>query len=131
MTQTVSFHRVLRCPPERVYRAFTTPSAMAKWLPPHGFTGTVHEMDAQVGGRWRMSFTNLTTGGSHSFGGRYLELVPGERLRYTATFECANRSRYEEGDHVIFVGEVERCTHRPDASPLLFHGGKFYAEHPL
>lgn len=90
MTQTVSFHRVLRCPPERVYRAFTTPSAMAKWLPPHGFTGTVHEMDAQVGGRWRMSFTNLTTGGSHSFGGRYLELVPGERLRYTATFDDPN-----------------------------------------
>lgn len=90
MPQTVSFHRVLRCPPERVYRAFTTPSAMAKWLPPHGFTGTVHEMEAQVGGRWRMSFTNLTTGGSHSFGGRYLALVPGERLRYTATFDDPN-----------------------------------------
>lgn len=89
-TNTVSFQRVLRCPPERVYRAFTTPAAMAKWLPPHGFTGTVHAMDAQVGGAWRMSFTNLTTDASHSFGGRYLELVPGERLRYTATFDDPN-----------------------------------------
>jgi uncharacterized protein YndB with AHSA1/START domain len=89
-SQTVTFQRVLRCPPERVFRAFTTPAAMAKWLPPHGFTGTVHAMDAQVGGAWRMSFTNLGTGGSHSFGGRYLELVPGERLRYTATFDDPN-----------------------------------------
>lgn len=86
-TQTVRFQRVLRCPPERLYRAFITPAALAKWLPPHGFTGTVHAMDAQVGGLWRMSFTNFTTGASHSFGGRYLELVPGERLRYTATFD--------------------------------------------
>jgi uncharacterized protein YndB with AHSA1/START domain len=89
-TNTVALHRVLRCPPERVYRAFTTPAAMAKWLPPHGFTATVHEMDAQVGGSYRMSFTNFTTGGGHSFGGRYLELVPGQRLRYTATFDDAN-----------------------------------------
>lgn len=87
MPNTVTLHRVLRCPPDRIYRAFTTPAAMAKWLPPHGFTGTVHEMDAQVGGRYRMSFTNLTTGGSHAFGGRYLELVPGEKLRYTASFD--------------------------------------------
>lgn len=90
MTHTVTLHRVLRCPPERVWRAFTTAAAMAKWLPPHGFTGTVHEMDAVVGGRYRMTFTNLTTGGGHSFGGRYLELVPGQKLRYTATFDDAN-----------------------------------------
>ncbi|MGQ3053490.1 MAG: SRPBCC family protein [Roseateles sp.] len=90
MTNTVTLHRVLRCPPERVYRAFTTPAAMAKWLPPHGFTGTVHEMDAQVGGSYRMSFTNFTNDASHSFGGRYLELVPGQKLRYTATFDDPN-----------------------------------------
>ncbi|PTT80361.1 polyketide cyclase [Pelomonas sp. HMWF004] len=90
MTHTVTLHRVLRCPPDRVYRAFTTPAAMAKWLPPHGFTGTVHEMDPVVGGSYRMSFTNFTTGDSHSFGGRYQELVLGERLRYTATFDDPN-----------------------------------------
>ncbi|KQY85353.1 SRPBCC family protein [Pelomonas sp. Root1444] len=90
MAHTITLHRVLRCPPDRVYRAFTTPAAMAKWLPPFGFTGTVHEMDAQVGGGYRMSFTNFTTGGSHSFGGRYLELVPGQKLRYTAAFDDPN-----------------------------------------
>jgi uncharacterized protein YndB with AHSA1/START domain len=90
MTNTITLHRVLRCPPERVYRAFTTPAAMAKWLPPHGFTGTVHAMDPVVGGEWRMSFTNLTTGHSHSFGGRYLALEPGRLLRYTATFDDPN-----------------------------------------
>jgi len=89
-TNTVRLHRVLRCPPERVYRAFTDPAAMAKWLPPHGFTGTVHQMDAKVGGSWRMSFTNFTTGHAHSFGGKYLELVPGERLRYTSVFDDPN-----------------------------------------
>lgn len=89
-THTVTLHRVLRCPPERLWRAFTTPAAMAKWLPPHGFTGTVHEMDARVGGTYKMSFTNLTTGGSHGFGGRYLELVPGQKLRYTAVFDDPN-----------------------------------------
>jgi uncharacterized protein YndB with AHSA1/START domain len=87
---TVELHRVFRSTPERVYRAFTTPSAWAKWLPPHGFTATVHEMDARVGGRYRMSFTNLTTGNSHAFGGEYLELKPGQRLRYTAVFEDPN-----------------------------------------
>jgi uncharacterized protein YndB with AHSA1/START domain len=90
MTNTVTLHRVLRCPPERLYRAFTTPAAMAKWLPPHGFTGTVHEMNATVGGTYKMSFTNLTTGNGHSFGGRYLELEPGKRLRYTAAFDDPN-----------------------------------------
>lgn len=90
MPSTVTFHRVLRCPPDRVYRAFTTPAAMAKWLPPFGFTCTVHAMDAQVGGSYRMAFTNHTTGGSHGFGGRYLALVPGERVQYTASFDDAN-----------------------------------------
>ncbi len=89
-TNTVTLHRVLRCPPERVYRAFTTPAAFAKWLPPHGFYATVHEADVKVGGSYRMSFTNLTTGQGHSFGGRYLELEPGKRLRYTARFDDPN-----------------------------------------
>lgn len=89
-TNTVRLHRVLACPPERVFRAFTDPAAMAKWLPPHGFTGTVHQMDAKVSGSWRMSFTNFTTGHAHSFGGKYLELVPGERLRYTSAFDDPN-----------------------------------------
>ena len=87
MSHTVELHRVLKSTPDRVYRAFTTPAALAKWLPPHGFVGTVHEMVARVGGRYRMSFTNFTTGASHAFGGEYLELVPGERLRYTDAFE--------------------------------------------
>jgi uncharacterized protein YndB with AHSA1/START domain len=90
MSQTVRLHRVLRAPPERIYRAFVDGSAMAKWLPPNGFTGQVHQMDAKVGGSWRMSFTNFSGGGSHSFGGKYLELVPGERLRYTSIFDDPN-----------------------------------------
>src|SRR3990167_3090160 len=89
-TGTVRFHRVLRAPPERVYRAFLTPDAMAKWLPPNGFTGKVHHMDAKVGGTFKMSFTNFTTEQSHSFGGEYLELVPNERLRYTDIFDDPN-----------------------------------------
>jgi uncharacterized protein YndB with AHSA1/START domain len=89
-THTVELHRVFKSSAERVYRAFVSPSAFAKWLPPHGFTGTVHEMDAHVGGRYRMSFTNLTTGHTHAFGGEYLELEPGARLRYTAEFEDPN-----------------------------------------
>jgi len=86
-TGTVRLHRVLRAPAERVYKAFLDPEAMAKWLPPHGFTGKVHEMDAQVGGGYRMSFTNFGTGKSHSFGGKYVELTPHERIRYTDQFE--------------------------------------------
>ena len=89
-TNTVQLQRVLKATPERVYRAFLTADAMAKWLPPFGFTGKVHEMDARVGGMYRMSFTNFTTGDSHSFGGEYLELVPNERLRYTARFDDPN-----------------------------------------
>ncbi len=86
-TGTVRFHRVLTAPPERVYRAFLEADAWVKWLPPHGFTGRVHEMDARVGGTYRMSFTNFSSGHGHAFGGRYLELVPHERLRYTASFD--------------------------------------------
>lgn len=89
-TGTVRLQRVLRAPPERVYRAFVDAAAMAKWLPPHGFTCTVQQMEARVGGRFRMSFTNFTTGHGHSFGGEYLELVPGERLRYTDKFDDPN-----------------------------------------
>jgi uncharacterized protein YndB with AHSA1/START domain len=89
-SNTVRLHRVLRAPPERVYRAFLDPRAMAKWLPPHGFTGEVHRMDAEVGGEWRMSFTNFSGRGSHSFGGKYLELVPGEKLRYSSVFDDPN-----------------------------------------
>lgn len=84
---TIRLHRVLAAPPERVYRAFIDAEAMAKWLPPNGFTAKVYEMDARVGGRYRMSFTNFTTGKSHAFGGTYVELVPHERLRYTDRFE--------------------------------------------
>jgi uncharacterized protein YndB with AHSA1/START domain len=89
-TGTVRLHRVLRAPPERIYGAFLNPDALSKWLPPNGFTGKVHQMDAKVGGAYRMSFTNLSSGHSHSFGGTYLELVPHERLRYTATFDDPN-----------------------------------------
>ena len=87
---TIRLHRVLRATPERVYRAFLDPAAMVKWLPPNGFTATVHHMDAKVGGGHKMSFTNFTTGKSHSFGGTYLELKPHERIRYTDKFDDAN-----------------------------------------
>ena len=83
----VRLHRVLRSTPERVYRAFLDADAMAKWLPPHGFTGKVHQIDARVGGTYRMSFTNFSNGRGHSFGGRYLELVPNQRIRHTDTFD--------------------------------------------
>jgi len=89
-TGTVRLHRVLRASPERVYRAFLDPDAMAKWVAPHGFTGTVHTMDARVGGGYRMSFKNFSTGTVHSFGGRYTELKPHERIRYTDAFEDPN-----------------------------------------
>ncbi|MDX2000190.1 MAG: SRPBCC family protein [Thermoanaerobaculia bacterium] len=87
---TVRLHRVLRASPERVYRAFLDPDAMVKWLPPHGFTGKVHHLDARVGGSYRMSFTNFSTGKSHSFGGTYTELVPNERIGYTDRFDDPN-----------------------------------------
>jgi uncharacterized protein YndB with AHSA1/START domain len=87
---TVRLHRVLQATPERIYRAFLDPDAMAKWLPPNGFTGKVHQLDAKVGGTYKMSFTNFTTGTSHSFGGTYLDLTPNERLRYTDKFDDPN-----------------------------------------
>ncbi len=89
-TNTIRLHRVLRAKPERVYRAFLDADAMSKWLPPNGFTGKVHHMDAKVGGSFKMSFTNFTTGQTHSFGGEYLELVPHERIRYTDRFDDPN-----------------------------------------
>lgn len=89
-TSTIRLHRVLRGKPERVYRAFLTPDAIAKWIPPYGFTCTVHEMKAEVGGRYRMSFTNFSTGNGHSFGGEYRELVPGEKIVYTDRFDDPN-----------------------------------------
>ncbi len=90
MPNTVQFHRVLRTTPERLYRAFIDPDALGKWLPPNGFTGKVHHMDPRVGGTYKMSFTNFTSGKSHSFGGEYVELVPHERLRWTDRFDDPN-----------------------------------------
>src|SRR3954467_128414 len=90
MPGTVKLHRVLRSKPEKVYRAFLDPDAMSKWLPPHGFTGKVHSMDAKVGGGYKMSFMNLTTRKGHSFGGTYLELVPNERIVHTDKFDDPN-----------------------------------------
>jgi uncharacterized protein YndB with AHSA1/START domain len=90
MPNTVQFHRVLRATPERVYRAFLDPDALVKWLPPNGFTAKVHHLDPRVGGTYKMSFTNFTSGTSHSFGGEYLELVPDERIRHTDRFDDPN-----------------------------------------
>ena len=87
---TIRLHRVLKAPPERVYKAFLDADAMAKWLPPNGFTGKVHHVDARVGGTYKMSFTNFSSGKSHSFGGEYLELVPNERIRHTDKFDDPN-----------------------------------------
>jgi len=90
MSGTVRLHRVIRATPERLYRAFLDADAMAKWLPPHGFTGKVHHLDATVGGTYRMSFTNFSTGHSHAFGGTYLELEPNERILHTDSFDDSN-----------------------------------------
>lgn len=89
-TSEIRLHRVVKAPPERVYRAFLDAGAMSKWFPPHGFTCKVHEMDTKVGGRYRMSFTNIATGNSHSFGGEYRELAPHARIRYSAAFDDPN-----------------------------------------
>jgi uncharacterized protein YndB with AHSA1/START domain len=89
-TSTIRLHRIVKAPPERIYRAFLNADAMAKWLPPNGFTGKVHHLDAKLGGSYSMSFTNFTTGDSHSFGGDYLELVPHERIRYSGKFDNPN-----------------------------------------
>ncbi len=90
MANTIRLHRVLRATPERIYRAFLDADAMVKWLPPHGFTGKVHHLDSRVGGSYKMSFTNFSSGGGHSFGGEYLELVPGERIKHTDKFDDPN-----------------------------------------
>jgi uncharacterized protein YndB with AHSA1/START domain len=90
MPSTIQLHRVLSAPPERVYRAFTDPDAMVKWLPPHGFTGKVHSMDLRVGGGYKMSFTNFSTKNGHSFGGKYTEIKPGELLKYIDKFDDPN-----------------------------------------
>jgi uncharacterized protein YndB with AHSA1/START domain len=90
MPNTIRLHRVLRATPEKIYRAFLDADAMAKWLPPNGFTGKVHHLEAKIGGSYKMSFTNFTTGQSHSFGGKYLELVPNQRIRHTDTFDDPN-----------------------------------------
>jgi uncharacterized protein YndB with AHSA1/START domain len=90
MPNTIRLHRVLTTSPEKVYRAFLEPDALAKWLPPNGFAGTVHQHEPEVGGTFKMSFRNFTTGHSHSFGGKYVELVPGQRLRYTNVFDDPN-----------------------------------------
>lgn len=92
MPNTIRLHRVLRSTPERVYRAFLEPAALCKWLPPNGFVCTVHQLEAKVGGVHKMSFTNFSTGHGHSFGGTYLELVPGERIRYSDRFDDAHLS---------------------------------------
>jgi uncharacterized protein YndB with AHSA1/START domain len=89
-TNTIKLHRVLHSTPEKIYRAFLEPAAMAKWLPPYGFTCTIHHMEAKVGGAYRMSFTNFGSGNGHSFGGTYVELVPNERIRYTDKFDDPN-----------------------------------------
>ena len=89
-TNTVRLHRVLKAPAERIYRAFLDPDAMAKWLPPHGFTGKVHHLEAKVGGAYKMSFTNFSTGKSHTFGGKYLELIPNQSIRHTDKFDDPN-----------------------------------------
>lgn len=89
-SHTIRLHRVVRTTPEKIYRAFLDAAAKAKWLPPHGFTATVHHLEPKVGGTYRMSFTNFTTGSSHSFGGTYVELVPHERIRYTDKFDDPN-----------------------------------------
>jgi uncharacterized protein YndB with AHSA1/START domain len=125
MPGTVTLHRVLRAPAERIYRAFIDPDAMVKWLPPHGFTGKVHSMDARVGGSYRMSFTNFSTGNSHAFGGTYLELVPGEKLRYNDQFENPDMPDTMEVTVTLKPGMVGTDVHIvqqgiPDAIPVEF-----------
>lgn len=125
MPGTVTLHRVLRAPAERVYRAFIDPAAMVKWLPPNGFTGTVHSMDARVGGSYRMSFTNFGSGKSQAFGGTYLELVPGEKLRYNDQFEDSSLPGTMEVTVTLKPGLVGTDMHIvqqgiPDVIPVEF-----------
>jgi uncharacterized protein YndB with AHSA1/START domain len=128
MPGTVRFHRVLRTTPERLYRAFLDPDAKAKWLPPHGFTGKVHHLEPRVGGTYKMSFTNFTSGKSHSFGGTYLELVPGERLKWTDRFDdpalpgemtvTVNLKRVSVGTEITIVQDGIPDVIPPDACTL-------------
>lgn len=123
MPNTVRLHRVLRAPPERVYRAFLDPDAMAKWLPPNGFTCKVFHMDAKVGGSYKMAFTNFGSGKSHSFGGEYLELVPNERIRYTDKFDDPNMTDVMQTTvslKSVFCGTELNVTQEgiPDAIPV-------------
>ena len=115
-TNTIRLHRVFRARPERIYRAFLDADAMAKWLPPNGFTAKVHHMDAKVGGKFKMSFTNFTTGKSHSFGGEYLELLPHERIRYTDNFDDPNlpggNSRDSDAEERLMRHGSEYCAGR-------------------
>jgi uncharacterized protein YndB with AHSA1/START domain len=124
-TSTVRLHRVLRATPDRVYRAFLDADAMVKWLPPNGFTGKVHHMDARVGGTYKMSFANFTSGKSHSFGGEYLELVPGERIRWTDRFDDPNlpgEMRVTATFKKVLVGTEVHIVQEglPDVIPLEF-----------
>lgn len=121
--RSVHLHRILRTKPERIYRAFTEPGALAKWLPPYGFTCTVHHMEARVGGSFRMSFHHFGSGNSHAFGGEYLELVPGERIRYTDVFEDPQMPGILEVSvslKPVLCGTELRITQSgiPDAIPL-------------
>ncbi|HEY0588209.1 MAG TPA: SRPBCC family protein [Pseudoduganella sp.] len=123
MANTVKLHRVLKSSPERVYKAFLDPDAMVKWLPPHGFTGKVHSMDARVGGGYKMSFTNFRTGGTHSFGGEYLELVPNEKIVHTDKFdapELPGEMKVTITLNKVFCGTELNITQEgiPDAIPV-------------
>lgn len=123
MPNSVTLHRVLTAPPERVYRAFLDPGAMVKWLPPHGFTGTILHADVRVGGSYRMSFTNFSTGSSHSFGAEFLELIPHERIRYTDKFDDPNLPGVMQvtiSFKAVFCGTELRITQEgiPDMIPL-------------
>ncbi len=121
MPSTIRLHRVFKTTPERLYKAFLDPDAMAKWLPPHGFTGKVHSMDARVGGSYKMSFTNLGTGSSHSFGGEYLELVPGKRIVHTDRFDAGLVGTMKVTDEMkkVLGGTEHNVTQEgvPDAIP--------------
>src|SRR2546421_599276 len=136
-TNIVRLHRVLRASPERIYRAFLDPDAKAKWLPPNGFTGKVHHIDAKVGGTYKMSFTNFTTGKSHSFGGTYVELVPHELIRYTDKFDNPNLPGAMQdtsnggGSFMWQPPQTPCCTPTTTFSPLCFTNRSYLPRAPL